>query len=219
MTCLVDGDGALFGLCHHLGLLLKTADDTVDGIEEVLLLYRLRVMAGSNQGSLITNVGNICTREAWCLACEEVDIHAIVSLHGLQMHLEYLLTLIEVRQVNVDLTIETACTQQGGVEHVSAVGGCKDDYTRVGAEAVHLCKQGIQGVLALIVTSHSRILGTGTAYGIDLVDEDDAWTLLLGLLEKVTHSRGTDAHEHLHEVGTRHREEWYTSLSGYSLGQ
>ena len=39
------------------------------------------------------------------------------------------------------------------------------------------------------------------------------------MLEKVTHSRGTDANEHLHEVGTRHREEWYASLSGYSLGQ
>ena len=123
MTCLVDGDGALFGLRHHLGLLLQTTYDTVDGIEEVLLLYLLRVMAGSNQGSLITNVGNIGTGETWGLTGQEVDIDAVIRLHRPQMHFEYLLTLIEVRQVNVDLTIEAASTQQRRVEHIGTVRG------------------------------------------------------------------------------------------------
>ena len=113
MTSLVDSDGALLSLCHHLGLLLQTSNDTIYGIEEVLLLHRLTVMACSNQGCFITNVGDISTREAWGLTSEEVDIDAVIRLHWLQMHLEHLLALIEVRKVYVDLTIETSCTKQG----------------------------------------------------------------------------------------------------------
>ena len=129
VTSLVDSDGALLGLCHHLGLLLQTSDDTVYCIEEVLLLHRLRVMARSDQGCLITYIGDIGTRETWCLTGEEVDIHTVVCLHRLQMHLEHLLTLVEVRQIDVDLAIETSSTQQGRVEHVSTVRGCEDNHT------------------------------------------------------------------------------------------
>ena len=39
------------------------------------------------------------------------------------------------------------------------------------------------------------------------------------MLEKVAYTTGTDTHKHFHEVGTRHREERYSSLSGYCLGQ
>ena len=40
------------------------------------------------------------------------------------------------------------------------------------------------------------------ADGIDLVDEDDARSVLPGLLEQVAHSPGADPDEHLYEVGT-----------------
>ena len=113
VTGLVDGDGALFGLGHHLGLLLQTADDTVDGIEEVLLLNRLRVVAGSDEGSLVADIGDIGTREAWRLTGEEVDVDAVVGLDGLEVYLEDFLTLVEVGEVYMYLTIKTASTEQG----------------------------------------------------------------------------------------------------------
>ena len=129
MTCLVDGDGALLGLCHHLGLLLQTADDSIHSVEEVLLLHCLTVMACCYQRSLITYIGDIRTRESWGLTGEEIDIHTVVGLHGLQMHLKHLLALVQVWQIHMDLTIKTTCTQQGGVEHIGTVGGSKDDHT------------------------------------------------------------------------------------------
>ena len=70
-------------------------------------------MTGSNQGSLVTDVGDICTREARRLTGEEINIHAFVRLHRLQMYLEHLLALIEVRQIDMYLTVETSCTEQG----------------------------------------------------------------------------------------------------------
>src|SRR5207237_4700784 len=50
--------------------------------------------------------------------------------------------------------------------------------------------------------------------GVDLVHEDDARAVLLGLLEQVAHARGADAYEHLDEVGARDREEGDARLAG-----
>ena len=54
---------------------------------------------------------------------------------------------------------------------------------------------------------------TLAANGIDLVDEDDAGCGGLCLLEEVTHAARANAHEHLHEVRARNREERLASHS------
>ena len=54
-----------------------------------------------------------------------------------------------------------------------------------------------------------------TADGIDLVDENDAGRILLGLLEHVAHARCADADEHLHEVRARDGEEGNVGLAGH----
>ena len=52
------------------------------------------------------------------------------------------------------------------------------------------------------------------AHGIDLVDEDDAGRVLLGLLEHVAHAAGADADEHLHEVRAGNVEKRHARLAG-----
>src|SRR5690606_21892987 len=97
--------------------------------------------------------------------------------------------------------VEAAGPQQRGIEHVRAVGGGDDDDTLVALEAVHLDQQLVEGLLALIVPTAEP----GTAmptHRIDLVDEDDARGMLLGLLEHGADARGANADEHLDEVGT-----------------
>ena len=49
--------------------------------------------------------------------------------------------------------------------------------------------------------------------GVDLVHEDDAGAVLLGLLEEVAHARGADADEHLDEIGARDREKRHARLA------
>ena len=58
------GNGALLVVGHHLCLLLKTADDAVHGVKEVLLAHGLVVMTCGNEGSLVADVGNIGTGES-----------------------------------------------------------------------------------------------------------------------------------------------------------
>ena len=48
---------------------------------------------------------------------------------------------------------------------------------------------------------------------VDFVDEDDAGSVLLALLEQVAHAAGADAHEHLHEVRTGDGEERNTGFA------
>src|SRR5439155_293488 len=58
-----------------------------------------------------------------------------------------------------------------------------------------------------------------TPDGVDFVDEDDARSVRLALLEQVAHPRGADADEHLHEIGSRHREERPSRLAGHGFSE
>ncbi|MCY1353260.1 hypothetical protein D9M69_395970 [compost metagenome] len=55
--------------------------------------------------------------------------------------------------------------------------------------------------------------------GVDLVDEDDARGVLLGLVEHVADAGCADTDEHLDEVRTGNREERHLGLAGDGLGQ
>ena len=52
MTSLMECDGALLGSCQYLCLLLKTTDDTVNSVKEVLLCYLFTIMTGCDKCSL-----------------------------------------------------------------------------------------------------------------------------------------------------------------------
>ena len=135
------------------------------------------------------------------------------------MHLEDGCTVLKAGVAYVDLAVEAASTQQGLVEHVGTVGGGQHNHAAVVAEAVHLGEQLVERVLALIVGGKVVLAAAGAPYGVDLVDKDDAGSLLLGLAKHVAHAAGTHAHKHLDKVAASHREERHLRLAGHSLGQ
>ena len=125
---------------------------------------------------------------------------------------------LHVRPVEDDLAVEAAGAQQRRVEHVGAVGGGDDDHVGVRVEAVHLDQDLVEGLLALVV----RAAEAGAALaadGVDLVDEDDARRVALGLVEQVAHAAGADADEHLDELGAGDAEERHARLAGDGAGQ
>ena len=219
MACLMECDASFLIGSHHLGLLLESAYDSIYGIKEILLAYRLLVVAGSDEGSLVTYICNISTREARGLASQEIHVHSFIYLDRLEVNQEDCLTLVQAWEIYVDFSVKTACAEQGAVEHIYTVGSCQNDDTTIGTETVHLCKQGVECVLSLVVSAHCRVLAAGTAHSIDLIDEDDARSLFLCLAEEVAYARCTHADEHLNKVRTAHGEEWYASFASYSLCQ
>src|SRR6516164_1713614 len=54
---------------------------------------------------------------------------------------------------------------------------------------------------------------------VDFVNEDDAGSILLSLLEEVADAACADADKHLNEVGAGDGEERHVGLAGHSAGQ
>src|ERR687893_786452 len=113
-----------------------------------------------------------------------------------------------------DLAVEAAWAKQRGVEDVRAVGGRDEDDVVLHLEAVHLHQELVQRLLTLVVAAAEAGAAVAT-HRVDLVHEDDAGGVLLGLLEQVAHARGADADEHLNEVRAGDREERHAGLTGH----
>ena len=135
------------------------------------------------------------------------------------MHVEYFLTLLDFWKFHVNLPVETSGTHQGLVKNIGAVGGCKHDDSAVGAEAVHLGKELIESVFALVIGRPAHILASCASYGVYFIDEHYAGGLFLGLGEEVAYAACTDAHEHLHEIRAADGEERYVGLPCNCLGE
>ena len=129
------------------------------------------------------------------------------------MHFQNLFAADHVGIRHDDLAVEAARTQQSRIEHVGPVGGGDQDDAFIGLEAVHLDQQLVQRLLALVVAA-AEARAAVAADGVDLVDEDDAGRVLLGLLEHVAHAAGADADEHFDEVGAGNGEERHVRLAG-----
>ena len=134
------------------------------------------------------------------------------------MDLQDRLAAADVGPIDQHVAIEAAGPQQRRVERFRPVRGGHHDHAAVGAEAVHLDQQGVERLLALVVSADDA-RAAGLAQGVQLVDEDDARGLGLGLLEHVADAGGADADEHLDEVGAGEAEERHARLAGDGLGQ
>jgi hypothetical protein len=95
--------------------------------------------------------------------------------------------------------VETAGPKQRRVQHVGAVGSRDKNHAVVGLKAVHLDKELIERLLALVMPA-AQASTTVAANSVDFVDEDNARSVLFALLEQVTHAAGAHANKHLHEI-------------------
>ena len=134
------------------------------------------------------------------------------------MHAQDLLAAGEIRVGHGDLSVETARAQQRWIQDVWTVGGCHENHALAVTESIHLHQQLVQGLLALVVTA-AHAGATLATDCVDLIHEDDAGRVFLGLLEQVAHAGGTHAHEHLHEVRAGDGVERHASLTSYGAGQ
>ena len=183
------------------------------GVLMTFLLRRAARMAAS-----LTRLARSAPEKPGDCLGDELEVDGLVERLALDVDLEDLQAALHVRAVEDDLAVEAAGAQERRVEHVGAVGGGDDDDVRVRVEAVHLDEDLVERLLALVV----RAAEAGAALAadrVDLVHEDDAGAVALGLVEQVAHAAGADAHEHLHELGARDAEEGHAGLAGDGAGE
>ena len=219
VTRLVICNGATLLGGDYLVALLQAADNSVDSSHKVLLLNIWFVVTSSDECRLVADIGNICARETGGLLCKEGAVQTGGEFERFEVNIENLLTLQKFGQTNINLTVETTCTHQGLIENIGTVGRCKYYDTRVGTKAIHLGKQLVQSVFALVIARETGVLATRTTDSVNLVNKDNTGSLCLCLLEEVPHSRSTHANKHLHKVRAANREERHICLARYCLCQ
>ena len=176
-------------------------------------------MTSSNQGSLVAHVSNVRSAETRSLTSKEIEIEVVSLLDRPQVNIEDSLTLAQLRQVHMNLTVKTSGTQQRRIKDVSTIRSSQDNHTTIRAKTVHLRQQLVESILAFIIATHRKVFRTRTPHSINLIDKDDTRSLVLSLSKKVTHTTRAHADEHLYKVRAAHREERYISLACHSLGQ
>ena len=207
----VGGDQPLL-LAHHPRLLLGAGDHAHDPLLELILADLALARPRGQQRGLVDEVRQVCAGEAGGLTGERVDVDHLRQRLASRVHLEDLRPSLAVGAVDGDLAVEAPGTQQRRVEDVGPVGGRDHDDVVLRLEPIHLDEQLVERLLALVVATAE----TGAAVapdGVDLVHEDDARAVLLGLLEQIPHARGANADEHLHEVRAGDREERHARLA------
>ena len=217
MASLMVGRVLQIGLVHDL-LTLATIGNLVAGFLDVGHLDLLAIATSRMERAFVEQVGEVGAGHAGGEARDALELDGRRELETLGMHGEDGFAAAEVGQVYEDLTVETAGTQQRGVEDVRTIGGTDDDHAGLAVETVHLDEQRIQGLLTLVVTAADAGAAL-TADRVDLIDEDDAGGELAGLLEGVAHAGRADADEHLDEVGAADAEERHAGLAGDRAGE
>ena len=213
----IRGDLLLFIGEEH-GLALRAHQDLVLGGLEVEHVDCLAVEASRGKGSLVHHVRKVGTGESRCSASEDVQVDVFRHRNLFRVDAKNFFAALDVGTVDDNATVETARTKQGRIENVGTVGRGDQDHAIIRLEAVHLNKELVQSLLTLIVSA-AKACATVTSYSIDLVDEDDAGSILLALLEEVADAACADADEHLHEVRAGDREEGNIRFTGYRAGE
>ena len=196
----------------------RAADHPVDRLLQRGVGDQRAVLAGGEQRGLVDHVGQVGAGHADGALGQRQEVDVGRERLALGVHGQDGLPAREVGRADRDLPVEPARPQQRRVQDVRPVGGGDQDDAALGVEAVHLDQQLVQRLLALVVPA-AHAGAALPADGVDLVDEDDARRVLLGLLEQVAHPGGADADEHLDEVRAGDRVERHAGLAGDRAGQ
>ena len=187
-------------------------DEPIDRLFELVHADRRLVAPGRQQRGLVDEVLEIGAGEAGGPAGEHGEVDVGCERDVTRVHGEDLDPPVDVGSVDHDLPVEAARAEERGVEDVGAVRRREDDHAARRVEAVHLHQQLVERLLTLVVPATDA--GTAvTADGVELVHEDDRRRRLLRVLEQLADAGRAHSDEHLHEVGSRQREERHARLA------
>src|SRR5919202_5918366 len=111
-----------------------------------------------------------------------------------------------IRAIEHHLAVEAAGPEQCRIKDVRTVGRRDHDDIRGAVEPIHFDQDLVQRLFSLVVASAESRTAL-PANRVDLVDEDDAGRVALGLVEQIANPAGADADEHLDELRAADAEE------------
>src|SRR5260370_9264108 len=104
-------------------------------------------------------------------------------------------TSTNIGTVKHHLSIKTSRAQQGGVKHIGTVCGSNHNHIGVCVKAIHLYKNLIQRLLALIMRS-AQSRATLATDRIDFCNEADTTAIQFRLVKESSHATGANSNKH-----------------------
>src|SRR6266566_4192705 len=193
MTAFMVGNDIQVSFTQHQRA-LRTEENLVQRIVKAVLYHCNQIAACCQQSRFVDEIGNVCADHPRSGTCNRNQIHVLCQRHAARMNLENSQAAIPVGPFHYYAAVEATWAQECLVEAIWPVGSSDDDNGLARIKAIHLNQQLVQGLLALVVA-----IDTGPslpADGIDFVDEDDAGSRFLGLVEEVTHAACTHTDQH-----------------------
>ncbi len=184
----------------------------VQGSIKAVLCHRNQIAACCQQSRFVDEIGNVGANHPRRGTRNRNQVYIFCQRHAARMNLENSQAAIPVGPFHYHTAVEATRTQERFVQAIGSVCSSDDDNGLARIKAIHLNQQLVQSLLALVVAVDA---GASLATdGIDLIDEDDAGSRFLGLIEEITHTTRADTDQHFHELRAAHREEWHSRLTG-----
>ena len=210
--------GHPFFLAGQHVVALGAHQHAVAGVLEVVHVDLVLAVARRPQGGFVDQVADVGAGQSDGAAGQPIQIDVVCQWNIAHVDFENRQAALVIRPVDRDVAIETTGPQQGRVEHVGTIGGGQHDHRFGLAEAVHLAQDLVERLFPLVMSA-SQAGPPHAADGVDLVDEQNRGRGFLGCFEHVAHAAGTDADEHLNELGTADRKERHAGFARHGPGQ
>mmetsp|Transcript_8360 Transcript_8360/g.52121 ORF Transcript_8360/g.52121 Transcript_8360/m.52121 type:complete len:413 (+) Transcript_8360:2261-3499(+) len=207
-----------FGLAISHGGTLHTSNNSVNTVIDFLLSNSFLVTASSENGSFVQQIGQVSSTETRRAQGDGLNADAFLKFLVAGMHSKDLLAAPHIWDIYSDLSVKATRPQQRIVQNVDPVRGSDDNDSSVPLKTIHLCQQLVQGLFPFVIATTNTSTAR-SAYGIDLINENNTRRILFCFLEQVTHTRCTHTHKHLHKFRTTDAEERHACLSSDGFGQ
>ena len=202
VTALVKCNGAAFALGKNATLLFGTGNNAFKRLFNFVHTNNRFVATRAQKRSLIQKIGQVGTGKTGGKLGYIFQINRRRKRLISCVNLKDCFPTHNVGRANLHAAVKTTRTKQRRVENVGAVCCCNKDNGVVFFKTIHLNKQLVEGLLALIMTA-ANTRATLTSHGIDFVDKHDGRGSMFCLLKEVAHTRCTHAYKHFNKVGTR----------------
>mmetsp|Transcript_34560 Transcript_34560/g.55751 ORF Transcript_34560/g.55751 Transcript_34560/m.55751 type:complete len:456 (-) Transcript_34560:86-1453(-) len=177
----------------------------------VVKVNHIHLLADALQSSLRAKSRQICTHETMSFAGHLLKVNVIRELHVLGVNAQAFHAARLVRHADVDLAVETTEATQGWVDGVRTIRSRHDYNVCARFETVHESEELRNNTTLYFAIDFVTLRGDG----IDLVDEDDRWRVLLGLSKGFAQIVLRLSGHLRHDFGAVNKEEKGTSLVGY----
>ena len=199
MSCLMECRDTLFFIGYDPALFLGADPYFDEGSLNIFLLQVYPVFLSCQDCRLIQEIFKIRSCKSGSRLRDLLKVNILAKRFPFRMNFQDLFPSLYIRPAYHNLPVKAAGAQDCRIQDIYTVGSGHYDDSFIDAEAVHLYQQLVQRLLSLIMSAaHSR--PAASRHGINLINENNAWRILLRFFEQIPYAGRANSDKHLYKV-------------------